>query len=193
MRTKILPKLSGKEGIIFIGPDEKTLKSLGQKSLARGLAEKLGIPVIKGTNKKTSLEESKKFFKSLKKNSQVMLKAVHGGGGRGMRTVSSLKDLEEAFDRASSEAKNSFGNNGLYIEEYLQNYRHIEVQIIGDGKGSISHLWERECSVQRRHQKILEIAPSPSISDSLREEIIDAALKIEIVKLLWSRNNRVSS
>ena len=98
--------------------------------------------------------------------------------GRGMRTVSSLKDLEEAFDRASSEAKDSFGNNGLYIEEYLQNYRHIEVQIIGDGKGSRGHLWERECSVQRRHQKILEIAPSPSISDSLREEIIDAALKI---------------
>ena len=171
-------KIARKEGIIFIGPDEKTLKSLGQKSLARGLAEKLGIPVIKGTNKKTSLEESKEFFKSLKKNSQVMLKAVHGGGGRGMRTVSSLKDLEEAFDRASSEAKNSFGNNGLYIEEYLKNYRHIEVQIIGDGKGSISHLWERECSVQRRHQKILEIAPSPSISDSLREEIINAALKI---------------
>ena len=167
-----------KEGLIFIGPDEKTLKSLGKKSLARDLAEKLGIPVIKGTNKKTSLEESKKFFKSLKKNSQVMLKAVHGGGGRGMRRVSSLKDLEEAFDRASSEAKNSFGNSSLYIEECLKNYRHIEVQIIGDGKGSISHLWERECSVQRRHQKILEIAPSPSISDLLREEIIDAALRI---------------
>jgi len=167
-----------KQGLIFIGPDEKTLKTLGQKNLARNLAIKLDIPVIKGTNKKTSLDEAKDFYKSLKKSSSVMLKAVHGGGGRGMRVVDSIENIDEAFERASSEAKNSFGNGDLYIEEYLSNYRHIEVQIIGDGKGGLSHLGERECSIQRRHQKIIEIAPSPSISNALREDILEAAINI---------------
>ena len=115
-------------------------------------------------------------MKSLRKNSSVVIKAISGGGGRGMRVVSKTDELRESFDRAASEAKASFNSPDLYLEEYLKNYRHIEFQIIGDGTGAVSHLHERECSIQRRYQKLIEIAPSPSLNPELKTKMIEASL-----------------
>ncbi|SVE29597.1 uncharacterized protein METZ01_LOCUS482451, partial [marine metagenome] len=158
-----LARESKKNGISFIGPEEKTLRLLGNKIKTKEVALKENVPVIKGTKQKTSLKEAEKFFKSLKKGSAIIIKAVAGGGGIGMRVVYSPKDLKDSIKRASSEAYKAFGSSDLYVEEYLKNCRHVEIQIIGDGKNSVSHLWDRECTVQRRFQKILEVAPSPSL------------------------------
>ncbi len=163
-----------KAGIIFVGPTPKTLKLFGDKSQARALAEKLGIPTISGTNESTSLKATKTFFKELSEGSQVMIKSLSGGGGRGMRIVSNYKDLDKAYELCQMEAQKAFGSNQLYVEKYLPKVRHVEVQILGDGK-SITHLWDRECSLQRRHQKVIEIAPCPDISEELRTKIITAA------------------
>ena len=173
-----LARATKKNGICFIGPEEKTLKLFGNKIKAKELALKENVPVIKGTNQKASIKEAENFFKSLKKGSAIIIKAVSGGGGRGMRVVDSPRDLKDSIKRASSEAQKAFGSSDLYFEEYLKNCRHIEIQIIGDGTGSVSHLWDRECSLQRRFQKILEIAPSPSLKTKFREELIKAALGI---------------
>jgi len=170
-------------GIIFIGPEERTLKLFGDKVKARELAQKHNVPVVEGTNIDTNLKEAKKFFSSLKKHSSIIIKAKSGGGGRGMRIVKSETDLKEALVRASSEAKAAFGSEEVYVEEYLDDSRHIEIQIIGDGQGNVSHLYDRECTVQRRYQKIIEVAPSPTIKDEIRSELINAALKMtEAVK-----------
>ena len=107
-----------------------------------------------------------------------MIKAIAGGGGRGMRIVDDAAKLEEAYARCQSEAKAAFGSDGVYVERLIRNARHIEVQIIGDHHGAISHLWERECTIQRRNQKLIEVAPSPSLSDALRARIIDAAKEL---------------
>ncbi len=116
-----------------------------------------------GTSGPTSLEDAKAFFQSLGGGASIMIKAVAGGGGRGMRIVHHLNELEEAYKRCQSEARASFGNSDVYVEQLMPRARHIEVQIIGDGTGAVSHLWERECSIQRRNQKIVEIAPSPTL------------------------------
>ena len=164
--------------IKFIGPNERTLKIFGDKISAKELALSLNIPVISGTHEKTSVKQAQNFMKSLKNNSSVVIKAISGGGGRGMRVVSKVEDLKESFERAASEAKASFDSPDLYLEEYLKNYRHVEFQIIGDGKGGVSHLHERECSIQRRHQKLIEIAPSPSLNLELKNKMIDASLAL---------------
>ena len=162
--------------IKFIGPNERTLKTFGDKTSAKELALSLGIPVVAGTDQKTSVRQAQSFLKSLKKNSSVVIKAISGGGGRGMRVVSQSDDLKESFDRAASEAKASFDSPDLYIEEYLSEYRHIEFQILGDGTGAVSHLHERECSIQRRYQKLIEIAPSPSLNLELKTKMVEASL-----------------
>ena len=164
--------------IKFIGPSEKTLKIFGDKTTAKELALSLDIPTISGTHQKTSLKQAQNFMKSLNKNSSILIKAISGGGGRGMRVVSKLEELKESYDRASSEAKAAFDSPDLYLEEYLKNYRHIEFQIIGDGTGAVSHLHERECSIQRRHQKLIEIAPSPSLGPELKNKMIDASMAL---------------
>ena len=164
--------------IKFIGPSEKTLKIFGDKTIAKELALSLDIPTISGTHQKTSLKQAQNFMKSLNKNSSILIKAISGGGGRGMRVVSKLEELKESYDRASSEAKAAFDSPDLYLEEYLENYRHIEFQIIGDGTGAVSHLHERECSIQRRHQKLIEIAPSPSLGPELKNKMIDASMAL---------------
>ena len=164
--------------IKFVGPSERTLKIFGDKTSAKELALSLGIPVIAGTKQKTTLKQAQDFLKSLKKNSSVVIKAISGGGGRGMRVVSKPDDLKESFDRASSEAKASFDSPDLYLEEYLRDYRHIEFQILGDGTGAVSHLHERECSIQRRYQKLIEIAPSPSLNVELKSRMIEASLAL---------------
>ena len=137
-----------------------------------------GVPIIEGTSGPTTLDEAKAFFASLGAGGAVMIKAIAGGGGRGMRIVDDAAKLEEAYARCQSEAKAAFGSDGVYVERLIRNARHIEVQIIGDHHGAISHLWERECTIQRRNQKLIEVAPSPSLSDSLRTRIIDAAKEL---------------
>ena len=165
-------------GITYVGPDEKTLSLFGDKVRSKKLAEENQVPTIKGTSGKITYKEAESFYKSLSKKASLLLKAVNGGGGRGMRLVENLDDLKGAYERASSEAKASFGSESLFVEEYLTKQRHIEVQILGDGTGSVTHFGERECSVQRRHQKIIEMAPSPGLKPEYRNKIINAAVKL---------------
>jgi acetyl/propionyl-CoA carboxylase alpha subunit len=167
----------GQAGLIFIGPRPETLELFGNKARTRQLAGDSGVPVITGTVGAVTLEEARDFFTSLGKDAAVMVKAVMGGGGRGIRPVYKLEDLEEALNRCRSEADAAFGVKDVYVEKLIPRARHIEVQVIGDGKQTI-HMGERECTLQRRSQKLIEVAPSPSISSSLRKEITAAALKI---------------
>jgi len=166
------------EDIVFVGPSPEALDLFGDKAQAKALAKQCGVPVIEGTGGPTSLEEAKEFFASMGPGGAVMIKAIAGGGGRGMRIVDDAEKLEEAYARCQSEAKAAFGSDGVYVERLIRNARHIEVQIICDHHGAISHLWERECTIQRRNQKLIEIAPSPSLSDGLRTRIIDAAKEL---------------
>ena len=136
------------------------------------------MPIIEGTGGPTTLEQARAFFASLGAGGAVMVKAIAGGGGRGMRIVDDAGKLEDAYARCQSEARAAFGSDEVYVERLIRNARHIEVQIIGDHHGAISHLWERECTIQRRNQKLIEVAPSPSLSDDLRSRIIDAAKEL---------------
>jgi pyruvate carboxylase len=166
------------QGIIFVGPSPEALDLFGDKIEAKTLARRCGVPVIEGTAGPTTLDEARAFFASLGADGAVMIKAVAGGGGRGMRIVEDASKLEEAYARCQFEAKAAFGSVQVYVERLIRKARHIEVQIIGDHFGAISHLWERECTIQRRNQKLIEVAPSPSLSDVLRSRIIDAAKQL---------------
>ncbi|UGX92315.1 biotin/lipoyl-binding protein [Bradyrhizobium barranii subsp. barranii] len=165
-------------GIAFVGPKPAALELFGDKVAARQLAKRCGVPIIAGTSGPSLLEEITAFFESLGKGAAIVIKAMAGGGGRGMRVVENAADLAEAYARCQSEAKAAFGFDGVYAERLIRQARHIEVQIIGDRHGAISHLWERECTIQRRHQKLIEVAPSPSLSDALRGRIIEAARQL---------------
>src|SRR3954452_13950735 len=165
-------------GLAFVGPKPTALELFGDKVAARQLAKRCGVPIIAGTSGPSSLEDIAAFFTSLGSNAAIVIKAMAGGGGRGMRVVERAADLAEAYARCQSEAKAAFGFDGVYAERLIRNARHIEVQIIGDQHGATSHLWERECTIQRRHQKLIEVAPSPSLSNSLRTRIIDAAKEL---------------
>ncbi|MDY7103360.1 MAG: carboxyl transferase domain-containing protein [Actinomycetota bacterium] len=166
-------------GLVFVGPRPETLAALGDKATARTLAAEAGVPVPDGTGPLDSLDEAAAFLdRCVAGGGAMMLKAVGGGGGRGMRVVRTRADLEEAFDRARSEAGAAFGDDRVYAEELIERARHVEVQVLGDGDGTVTHLWDRECSLQRRHQKIIEIAPSPGLHPELRDRILDAALDL---------------
>ena len=165
------------EGIIFIGPTSKHLDMFGDKVKAREQAVLADIPVIPGSGGPvSSIDDVYAFAES--HDYPVMIKAALGGGGRGMRVVHSADEAQEAYDRARSEAKAAFGSDEVYVEKYVDRPKHIEVQILGDQQGNIVHLYERDCSIQRRHQKVVEIAPSNSLSDQLRNDICDAAVKL---------------
>lgn len=165
------------EGIIFIGPTSKHLDMFGDKVKAREQAVAAGIPVIPGTDGPVkSLEEVLSFGEE--HQYPLMIKAALGGGGRGMRVVHNAEDAKEAYERAKSEAKAAFGSDEVYVEKCILNPKHIEVQILGDKEGNLVHLYERDCSIQRRHQKVVEIAPSNSISQDLRERICNAAVQL---------------
>ena len=168
----------GEEGITYIGPSVENLELFGDKGRARSAAEAADVPIMKGIDEPVTVEEAHEFFESLGANGAMMLKAIAGGGGRGSRVVTSADEIERSYRRAQSEAKRSFGNGDLYVEELVQKARHVEVQILGDTDGMIVHLGERECTIQRRHQKIVEIAPAPNLTDELRTQIIDAALRL---------------
>ena len=165
------------EGIVFIGPKSEQLDMFGDKVKAREQAIAAAIPVIPGTDGPVeSLQEVQDFVDT--NGLPVMIKASLGGGGRGMRMVQKIEDLASSYERAKSEAKAAFGSDEVYVEKCIVEPKHIEVQIIGDAHGNIVHLYERDCSIQRRHQKVVEIAPSNSISKDLRQRICDAAVKL---------------
>ena len=165
------------EGIIFIGPKVEHLIMFGDKVNARIQAEKAQIPMIPGTKGAVhSFDEVKAFAETY--GFPVMIKAVNGGGGRGMRNVDRMEDLEEAYNRARSEAKMAFGDDEVYVERCIMNPKHIEVQVMGDEHGNVVHLFERDCSIQRRHQKVIEMAPAWSLPKALRKNICDAAVKL---------------
>ncbi len=165
------------EGIVFIGPSPELIDKFGDKVEARNLAIEAGIPVIPGTPEPIdTLQEAMLFAKE--HGYPIIIKGVSGGGGRGMRIVRSQEELQDALDRARSEARSSFGNAKVYLERYLEQPKHIEVQILGDEHGNVVHLYERDCSIQRRHQKVVEVAPSLALEPELREEICQAALRL---------------
>lgn len=165
------------EGIKFIGPRLEHLDMFGDKVKARETAIKADLPVIPGTDGPVETFEAAKSFAE-EAGYPLMIKATSGGGGKGMRIVRNADELEDAFHRAKSEAEKSFGNSEVYIERYIDNPKHIEVQIIGDEHGNIVHLYERDCSVQRRHQKVVEVAPSVGLTEEMRERICDAAVDL---------------
>jgi pyruvate carboxylase len=165
------------EGIIFIGPKSEHLHMFGDKVRARTQALQAGLPVIPGTDGPvTSLEEVEAFGEL--HGYPIIIKASLGGGGRGMRIVRSAINVRESYERAKSEAKAAFGSDEVYVEKLIEQPKHIEVQIIGDQFNNIVHLYERDCSIQRRHQKLVEVAPSLSLTDELRERICDAAVQL---------------
>jgi acetyl/propionyl-CoA carboxylase alpha subunit/acetyl-CoA carboxylase carboxyltransferase component len=173
-----LARRCAQENITFVGPSPEALELFGDKVAAKALARRCNVPVIVGTAGPTTLADAKAFFASLGQGGAVMIKAMAGGGGRGMRIVEDGDRLEEAYARCQSEAKAAFGSDGLYVERLVRQARHIEVQIIGDRHGTVSHLWERECTIQRRNQKLIEVAPSPSLSEDLRARIVAAARQL---------------
>eukprot|EP00823_Brevimastigomonas_motovehiculus_P002739 TRINITY_DN1647_c0_g1_i1.p1 TRINITY_DN1647_c0_g1~~TRINITY_DN1647_c0_g1_i1.p1 ORF type:complete len:1183 (-),score=308.47 TRINITY_DN1647_c0_g1_i1:109-3657(-) len=164
-------------GIHWIGPEPKVVAMVGDKSAARALAIRCGVPVVPGTEHPIEKWSEVEDFVD-KVGLPVILKATFGGGGRGVRVVRERAELKEAFERATSEAKAAFGNGSMYIEKFVEQPRHLEVQIMGDSTGEVVHFFERDCSVQRRHQKVVEVAPSPNLDPELRQKILDAALKV---------------
>ena len=175
--NKTFASRCAEEGIKFIGPYTEHLDMFGDKVKARTTAINAGLTVIPGTDGPIeSYNEAQVFAEEA--GYPLMIKAISGGGGKGMRIVNSESELEDAFYRAKSEAEKSFGNSEVYIEKYIDNPKHIEVQVIGDEHGNIVHLYERDCSIQRRHQKVVEVAPSVALKDNLRERICEEAIKL---------------
>ena len=154
-------------GIQWVGPQPNVIAQLGDKTRALELAKAVKVPVIPGSNGPINTIEDLKQFCDLH-GFPVLIKAAMGGGGRGMRIVKDARNLEQVFALAKQEAFNSFGDDKVFCEKYLEHPRHIEVQILGDGQGNVVHLWDRDCSVQRRYQKVVEMAPASSIPDIIR-------------------------
>src|SRR5690606_8839377 len=167
----------GEAGIHFIGPSPEHLEMFGDKVASRALAAKLGIPLVPATDGPVGdLAAARAFAGGV--GYPVMIKAVAGGGGRGMRKVFNDDELTTAFERARSEAQAAFGNPAVYIEKAVERPKHIEVQVLADRYGNVVHLFERDCSIQRRHQKIVEIAPAPSLSEATRQAMGEAAVTL---------------
>lgn len=162
--------------IKFIGPSVEAINSMGDKSSARDTMRKAGVPVVPGTQGLVD-DEREAFSIAEEIGFPVIIKATAGGGGKGMRVARDASELSRALSAAQSEAQNAFGDGGVYIEKYLKPIRHIEIQVMADSHGNVIHLGERDCSVQRRHQKLIEEAPSPVITPALREKMGDAAVK----------------
>lgn len=164
-------------GITFIGPTPEIQRRLGNKVAAREVAIAAGVPIVPGTDKPVKTEEEALIF-AKECGYPIIVKAAAGGGGRGMRVVRKREELVESIKSAASEAKAAFGDGTVFLEKYLENPKHIEVQIMGDKYGNIVHYFERDCSIQRRHQKVIELAPSPSLSSKKRDEVCQYAMQI---------------
>ena len=162
-------------GIIFIGPSPGSIRQMGDKSTAKETMERVGVPTVPGS-KGLLVDVKEAFTLADKIGYPVIIKATAGGGGRGMRLVESPDKLEKMFKAAQGEAEAAFGNDGLYMEKFIKKPRHVEVQILADRSGNVIHLGERDCSVQRRHQKLIEETPSPAINSNLREKMGKAAI-----------------
>ena len=165
-------------GLAFVGPSAATLALFGDKTAALALAASLDIPTLAGTHGATGLDEALAFLDSLGEGGAVMLKALAGGGGRGMRPVLARAEMADAFARCASEARAAFGDGALYAEQLLARARHVEVQILGDGSGAAVHLWDRECSLQRQRQKLIEIAPAVGVEGEVRAALQAAAVRM---------------
>jgi pyruvate carboxylase len=172
-----LPQACERAGITFVGPSATLLELLGDKTAARQLAEKAGVPVVPGTKQPVSSpEKASKLAEKI--GFPLIIKAAFGGGGRGMRVVEKAPDFAARLEEARREAGGAFGNDAVFLERYIRRARHIEVQILGDRHGNLLHLHERDCSVQRRHQKVVEVAPAVGLAASIREELADAAVRL---------------
>ncbi len=164
------------EGIVFIGPSSKSIRLMGDKVTARKIAQEVGIPLVPGSEGAVSDVEAGVIAKKI--GYPIMIKASAGGGGKGMRLVFNEEDFKSALRMARSEARSSFGDDSVYIEKFVEQPRHVEIQVMGDLHGNILHLFERECSIQRRHQKVIEESPSPAINSKIRKQMGEVAIKI---------------
>ena len=171
-----LPQACEARGIKFIGPDADTILRMGNKLQARAAVARLGVPVVPGSPKIGTLEHAAKVAGEI--GYPILIKAAAGGGGRGIKIVAGAEDLAEAFSTAGNEARGAFGDDTLYMERYIADARHVEVQVLGDGAGNVIHAGERDCSLQRRYQKVVEEAPASSLPQALRDEIRAAAVTI---------------
>ena len=166
-----------RNGIVFIGPGSNIMNAMGDKISSKKIAIEANVPIIPGVDYAIKeVDEAKKIAAQV--GYPVMLKASNGGGGRGMRIVNREEDLEREFNEAKNESKKAFGDDMIFIEKYLKGPKHIEVQIVGDNYGNVVHLYDRDCSVQRRHQKVVEYAPAFSIPETVRQEIFDASIRL---------------
>lgn len=165
-------------GLTFIGPDPDTLRLLGDKARARRAAADHRLPLAEGTGEACSLEQAGEFLAALGPDGAIMIKATAGGGGRGIRAVRRPEELAEAYENCRSEALAAFGSGEIYVERLVDNARHIEVQIVGDGTGNVTHLWDRDCSLQRRQQKLVELAPAFGLPEALRNAMLSAAVTL---------------
>lgn len=164
-----------KAGVVFIGPSAQHIVDMGSKTGARKIMSDAGVPIVPGT--KDPIKNIDDLYKTADNvGLPVMLKAVAGGGGKGMRLVHKREELEDMFNMAVSEAERAFGNGDVYIEKYVEQPHHVEVQIIGDKHGNVIHFYDRECSIQRRHQKVIEEAPSPYISPETRQKMLEVSV-----------------
>jgi pyruvate carboxylase subunit A len=172
----LLAEICARRGITFIGPNADIIRGMGDKTEARKAMIAAGVPVVPGTEDNIAgLDEALKIADDV--GYPVMLKATSGGGGRGIRRCDSRQELETNYERVVSEATKAFGSAEVFLEKYIANPRHIEVQVLGDSDGHVIHLFERDCSIQRRHQKLIEIAPSPQLNDEQRNHVCDLAVK----------------
>jgi acetyl-CoA carboxylase biotin carboxylase subunit len=170
-------EIVGSCGLKFVGPSANAIRQIGDKASAKAIAKKAGVPIIQGSEGIVeNLEEGLKIAKTI--GFPVMIKATSGGGGRGISIIRSEKEFRDVFDRTSMEAEASFGDKNLYVEKYIENPRHIEIQILCDSFGSCVYLGERDCSLQRRNQKMIEEGPSPVVNNRLRKKMGDAAVKL---------------
>jgi len=167
-----------KEGLIWVGPPPQVIRLMGDKIRAKKIAQRANVPTIPGKENIKTPEDILRWMEEEEVEFPIMIKAAAGGGGKGMVRVDSPEEIPLALEKAASEARKAFGNDTLLVEKYIERGRHIEVQILADKHGNVVHLYERECTIQRRNQKILEEAPSPSINDDLRTEICYTALRL---------------
>jgi acetyl-CoA carboxylase biotin carboxylase subunit len=169
-------RLCADSGLVFIGPSPGAIEAMGDKLAAVRLAEKAGVPRVPGSDRIENLDEARHAASQI--GYPVLLKASAGGGGRGMRVVRAEQDLERAMAGAAAEASAAFGDPTLYMEKFIERARHIEIQVLGDAHGNLVHLGERDCSTQRRHQKLIEESPSPVLDGPMRQRLADAALRL---------------
>ncbi|HIF11120.1 MAG TPA: ATP-grasp domain-containing protein, partial [Sneathiellales bacterium] len=171
-----LAEMCAENGIAFVGPTADTIRKVGDKISARELARAAGVPLVPGSGEVSTVEQAKSAASDV--GYPIVLKATAGGGGRGMAVARADEDIARTFDAASLEAEEAFGDGTLYVERFVENARHVEVQILGDGKGNVLHFGDRDCSAQRRYQKVVEEAPATAVPDDIRTNMREAAVRL---------------